>query len=127
MRTFTKGVLIGIGVGLLFAPMKGEELRRRLNERAAELRDALPENTNQYVRQVSERVSQTSENLRNYAQQAVSKVKDTSSTLGDLAQRSAQEMKQTGQDLADTTRQTVNTAKAGGSTTRVIPETGTSS
>ncbi len=123
MRTFTKGILIGIGVGLLVAPMKGEEFRRMLSERATELRDALPENANQYVRQVSERVSQTGGNLRNYAQQAASKVKDTGNTLGDLAQRSAQEVKQTGQDLADTTKQTVNTTKTGNSTTRVIPET----
>jgi gas vesicle protein len=127
MRTFTKGVLVGIGVGLLFAPMKGEEMRRMLNERVTELRNSLPENTNQYISQVSDRVSQASENLRTYAQQAASKVKDTGNTLGDLVQRSAREVKQTGQDLADTTRQTVNTTKAGGSTTRVIPETGTSS
>lgn len=108
MKTFTKGVLIGVGIGLLFAPMKGEELRRVLNERFTELRQKLPENADQYVRQVSARVSQAGGNLRDYAQQAISTVKDTSSTLGDLAQRSAQEMKQTGQDLADTTKQTVS-------------------
>ncbi len=119
MRAFTKGILIGVGVGLLVAPMKGEDLRNMLNERFTELRNALPTDANQYVQQVSERVSQTGGNLRNYAQQAVSKVKDTGNTLGDLAQRSVQEVKQTSQDLADTTRTTVDSVKASASTPEV--------
>lgn len=123
MKSFTKGVLVGVGIGLLVAPMTGQELRSLVNQRFTDLRNSLPENANQYVRQVSERVSQTGGSLRDYAQQAVTKVKDTSSTLGDLAQKSAQELKHTGQDLADTTRQTVGAAKSGESTTTVIPET----
>lgn len=123
MRTFTKGMLIGVGVGLLIAPMTGEEMRRLINQRFTDLRNSLPENANQYVQQVTERVSQTSSHLRDYAQQAASKMKDTGNTLGDLAQRSAQEVKQTGQDLADTTRQRASAAKSGSSTTKVIPET----
>ena len=124
MNNFTKGILVGIGVGLLIAPMRGEETRRMLNERFTELRNSLPENAqlNQYVKQVSDRVSQTSDNLRDYAQQAVSKVKDTGSTLGDLAQRSAQEVKRTGQDVADQTKQTVNTARTTNPITRSISE-----
>jgi len=116
MKAFTRGVLLGVGVGLLFAPMKGEDLRRLLNERFTELRNSLPADANQYVQQVGERVSVTGGNLRGYAQQAVSKVKDTGNTLGDLAQRSVQEVKQTGQDLADTTRTTAQSAKANAST-----------
>jgi len=116
MKAFTRGVLLGVGVGLLFAPMKGEDLRRLLNERFTELRNSLPADANQYVQQVGERVSVTGGNLRGYAQQAVSKVKDTGNTLGDLAQRSVQEVKQTGQDLADTTRTTARSAKASAST-----------
>jgi gas vesicle protein len=127
MRSFTKGVLVGIGIGLLIAPMTGEEMRRLINQRFTDLRNSLPENANQYVHQVTERVAQTGENLREYAQQAVSKVKDTGSTLGDLAQRSVREVKQAGQDLADTTKSTASAVKSGASTTKVIPETGTNS
>lgn len=116
MKAFTRGVLLGVGVGLLFAPMKGEDLRRLLNERFTELRNSLPADANQYVQQVSERVSVTGGNLRGYAQQAASKVKDTGNTLGDLAQRSVQEVKQTGQDLAETTRTTAHSVKANAST-----------
>jgi gas vesicle protein len=111
MKAFTKGVLLGVGVGLLLAPMTGEELRRVLNARFTELRNSLPADANQYVQQVTERVAQTGGNLRGYAQEAVSKVKDTGNTLGDLAQRSVQEVKQTGQDLADTTRTTASSVK----------------
>src|SRR5579885_3888814 len=124
MRSFTKGVLVGIGIGLMIAPMTGEEMRRLINQRFTDLRNSLPENANQYVHQVTERVAQTGGNLRDYAQQAVSKVKDTGSTLGDLAQRSVQEVKQAGQDLADTTKSTASSAKFSGSTTKVISEIG---
>jgi len=115
MKRFVRGMLIGIGIGMLVAPMKGEEMRRLVRERFEELRGYLPENEqlNQYVQQVSDRVSQTSNVLKDYAQQAVSKVKDTGSTLGDLAQKSTQQVKQAGQNVADTTRQTVAAVKQG--------------
>lgn len=118
MNNFTKGILVGVGIGLLIAPMKGEETRRMLNERFTELKNSLPENAqlNQYVRQVSDRVSQTGENLRGYAQQAASKLKETGSAIGDLAQQSVDEVKQTSQDVVSKTK------KIGGSTTKVISE-----
>ena len=113
MNNFVKGVLVGVGIGLLFAPMRGEELRRRLSERFNEWRGYLPENAqlNQYVQQVSDRVSQTGSDLKGYAQQAVNKVKETGGNLGDLAQQATSSVKQTGQDIADTTKQAAETAK----------------
>jgi len=116
MKTFTKGVLVGVGIGLFVAPMKGEDMRHLLNERFTELRNSLPPDANQYVQQVTERVSQTSGNLRDYAQQAISRVKDTGSSVGSLAQQSAQEVKQTGQDLVDTSKTTASSTKANAST-----------
>jgi len=118
MKHFVRGMLLGVGIGMLVAPMKGEEMRNLLRQRFEEMRGYLPENEqlNQYVQQVSDRVSQTSGTLKDYAQQAVSKVKDTGNTLGDLAQKSTQEVKQTSQDVADTTKQTVTSAKQGTST-----------
>jgi gas vesicle protein len=113
MNRFVRGMLVGIGIGLLVAPMKGEEMRRLLAERFAELRGYLPENEqlNQYAQQVSDRVSQTGSNLKGYVQQAASKVKETGNTLGDLAQKATSDVKQTGQDVAGTTKQTVQSAK----------------
>ena len=103
MKGFVRGILVGVGIGMLVAPMRGEDMRRMLSERINEFRGYLPENANEYVRQVSDRVSQTSSNLKDYAQQAVSKVRDTGSQLGDIAQKATTEVKQTGQDVADTT------------------------
>lgn len=125
MKNFTKGVLVGVGIGLLFAPMKGEEMRRLLGERFTEFRNSLPEDSrmNYYAQQISERLEQTKGNLRNYAQQAASKVKDTGSTLGNLAQRSAQEVKQTGQDVASKAKEAASSTRPGSPTTRVMPET----
>lgn len=109
MNSFFKGLLVGVGVGLLVAPMRGEEMRRLVGERLQELRDYLPENEqlNQYTQQVSSRVSQATSNLSDLAQQAASKVKDTGSQLGNLAQQAGSTVKQTSQDVADTTKQTV--------------------
>jgi len=113
MKHFVRGMLVGVGIGMLVAPMRGEEMRNLLRQRFEELRSSLPENEqlNQYVQQVSDRVSQTSSTLKDYAQQAASKVKDTSSTLSDLAQKSTQQVKQTSQDLADTTKQAATSVR----------------
>jgi len=121
MKGFITGLLLGLGVGILIAPMRGEETRRQLAERFAEMRGYLPENEqfNEYVQQVSGRVSQTGSNLKDYAQQAVSKVKDTGSTLGELGQKASADVKQAGQDVVDTTKQTVKSAKQSAQTDKI--------
>jgi gas vesicle protein len=43
MGRFVNGVLIGVGVGLLIAPMRGKEMQRLLRERYQQLRSNLPE------------------------------------------------------------------------------------
>jgi len=115
MNRFMRGLLIGVGIGMLVAPMRGDEMRRLLRERFQELRGYLPENEqlSQYTRQVSGRVAQTASDLKDYAQQAASKVKETGGTLGDLAQQAATKVKQTGQDVAETTKQTATSVKQG--------------
>ena len=118
MNSFVRGMLVGVGIGLLVAPMRGEEMRRLVGERLQELRGYLPENEqlNQYVQQVSERVSQASGNLSDLAQQATSKVRDTGSQLGNLGQQATSTVRQTGQDVAGTTKQTVKSATQNTST-----------
>ena len=44
MGRFLNGVFVGIGIGLLVAPMKGEEMRRLVSQRYEELRSNLPDN-----------------------------------------------------------------------------------
>ncbi len=121
MKRFFTGVLLGLGIGLLVAPVTGEEARRRLVERFNELLGYIPENEqlNQYVQQVSERVSQTGSNLKDYAQQAVSKVKDTGSSLGELGQKASSDVKQASQDVVETTKQTVKSTRQSSQTSQI--------
>ena len=118
MKSFIRGMLFGVGIGLLVAPMRGEEMRRLVGERLQELRGYLPENEqlNQYVQQVTDRVSQASGNLSDLAQQASSKVKETGSQLGTLGQQATETVRQTAQVTTDTAKQAVRSAKQSAST-----------
>ena len=57
MKTFLIGLGVGIGLGVLFAPMSGEETRNRLSDRANDLadsaRDTMEQGRNQMQRGVS--------------------------------------------------------------------------
>ncbi len=110
MGRFFRGMLIGVGIGLLVAPMRGEDMRRMLSERFAELRESLPNNEQlrQAGQQLSSGISQTASQLKDYTQQAASKVRDTSSSLGDTAKQAAQ---QTSQNLKQTGQETMNTIR----------------
>ena len=113
MNSFIRGMLVGVGIGLLVAPMRGEEMRRLVGERLQELRGYLPENEqlNQYVQQVSDRVSQASGNLSDLAQQASSKMRETGSQLGDLAQQASSRVKETGSQLGTLGQQATETVR----------------
>lgn len=142
MKSFTRGLLIGVGIGFLFAPLTGEQMRHLLAERFNEFRDSLPEDSvlrplRRYSRQIREGVEFTKENLRGYAQQAVSKAKDTGSLLSnkamqtgqDVAQKAkqtsqdvAQKAKQTSQDMAQKAKHPLHTESSSGSSTQAVPE-----
>jgi len=126
MGRFLNGALVGLGIGLLVAPMKGEETRRLVRTRYEELRSSLSENEQlkQAGQQTATRVSQTAGTLKNAAQQAATKVRGTGSTLGNLAQQSARKVKQRGQDVASTTKQTTISVKQGRQTGAAIPDEG---
>ena len=121
MKGFFAGLLLGLGIGLLAAPMKGEETRRQLADRFTEMRGYIPENEqfNDYVQQVSGHVSQAGSNLKDYAQQAVSTVKDTGSSLGELGQKASTDVKQAGQNVVDTTKQSVKSVKQSAQTDNI--------
>ena len=121
MKGFFAGLLLGLGIGLLAAPMRGEETRQQLADRFAEMRGYLPENEqfNEYVNQVSGHVSQAGSNLKDYAQQAVSTVKDTGSSLGELGQKAGTDVKQAGQNVVDTTKESVKTVRQSAQTDKI--------
>jgi gas vesicle protein len=113
MGRLMNGVLIGIGIGLLVAPMKGEEMRRLVSQRYEELRSSLPDNEQlkQAGQQVASGVSQTASKVKDYAQQATSQVKTAGSNVGDLTQQATGEVKNTAQDIVSTTKQTATSMK----------------
>jgi gas vesicle protein len=47
MKSFLVGLGIGLGLGVLFAPMSGEETRRNIQERASDLADQARETIEQ--------------------------------------------------------------------------------
>ncbi len=70
MDRFLNGALAGMGLGLLIAPMKGEEMRRLLRERYEHLRSTLPEpgQLQQGGQQVAARLSQATSTVKGAAQ-----------------------------------------------------------
>ena len=113
MNNFVKGMLVGVGIGLLMAPMRGEELRKLVGERINELSGYLPQNEqiDAYKHQISDRVNQTAGALKGYAQQAATTMKSTASSLSDIAQNAASTVRGSGKDVADTTRDAINSSQ----------------
>ncbi len=120
MGNFLRGLLFGLGLGALIAPMRGQEMRRLLTDRFQELRGYIPERTelNQYTQQISQKATQTASSLKDYAQQATAQVKDTASNLGDLAQQATAQVKDTATNLGGIAQQ------AGTSTTGTASDLG---
>ncbi|HTK10586.1 MAG TPA: YtxH domain-containing protein [Ktedonobacteraceae bacterium] len=113
MNRFFKGVLCGVGIGLLIAPMRGEEMRRLVTQRAREFRGYLPENEqlSRYSSQVGDRVSHTADVLKDYAQHTASNVKQGSQKFGQQTRDTATTIQQDSQDVMDSTKDTIRTAK----------------
>lgn len=124
MGRFLNGVLVGIGIGLLVAPMKGDETRRLVNERFEDLRSRLPDNEQlrQAGQQVASGVSQTAQKVKDYAQLAPSQVKTTASNVGDLTKQTATEARYTGQDIESTTQQMASSTRQGGHPSATSPD-----
>lgn len=70
MKSFLAGLGIGIGLGILFAPMSGEDTRENLSQRANDLADSARD----LVDQGRERVRSTVSTLRGQADRVASGV-----------------------------------------------------
>jgi gas vesicle protein len=71
MRSFFFGLAIGLGLGLLFAPMSGEESREKLGERASDLAGTARER----YEEGRDRFRRGTEELRKGASRAVSELR----------------------------------------------------
>ena len=118
MGRFLNGVIVGIGIGLMIAPMRGEEMQRLVRQRYEQLRSNLPEKEQlmQTGQQVAAGLSRTTGVVKDAAQQAATRMQGTGSALSDLAQQSVQKVKQTGQGALDASRQAAQTVKERGRT-----------
>ena len=87
MGRFTNGLILGVGVALLVAPMRSEKMRRLVSEWVATLRSSFLEGGqgSQFLQLAP--VSQTVDVLKNNTQQAASPVQATGSVLADTAQQ----------------------------------------
>lgn len=105
MGKFFNGVLLGIGLSWLIAPMRGQEMRSLVGERIQKIRGSLPDNT-----QLAQQATQIASTVQDYTAQASSQVKDTVSKLSNVAQQTSTSVKQAGQNVVDTTQQAATQA-----------------
>jgi gas vesicle protein len=81
MKSFLIGLGLGVGLGILFAPMSGEETRNNLADRANDLASSARET----YEQNRDRVQRGVENIRDTAQRAMGQVgQQVRSSVGDM-------------------------------------------
>ncbi len=73
MKSFLAGLGLGIGLGILFAPMSGEETRNNLSQRASDLADSARE----AYEQNRDRLQRGVEQIRSTADRVVGSVRGT--------------------------------------------------
>lgn len=76
MKSFLVGLGIGVGLGVLFAPMSGEQTRSNIRDRAGELADTARET----IEQGRERVRSGISSIRGEAATGTESTRPTGST-----------------------------------------------
>ncbi len=76
MKSFLAGLGIGVGLGILFAPMSGEETRSNLTQRAGNLADSARD----LVDQGKDRVRTTVSAIRGQAERFASGAQEATGT-----------------------------------------------
>lgn len=76
MKSFLAGLGIGIGLGILFAPMSGEETRENLSQRASDLADSARD----LATQGRDKVRSTVSAIRGQADRVASSIQEATGT-----------------------------------------------
>ena len=79
MKAFLAGLGIGIGVGLLFAPLKGEETRERISRRSHDLADSARRHASEIAESARDIVDHSRERVRS----TVAKMREGSGDTGE--------------------------------------------
>ena len=77
MKSFLIGLGVGVGLGILFAPMSGEETRNNLSDRANDLASSARET----YEQNRDRVQRGVHSIRGTAERAMGKVRSASNEV----------------------------------------------
>jgi len=67
------GVAAGAVLGILFAPDKGTETRRKISTKSGDIKDDLKENFNEFVDSVSDKFNSAKEGVSDFAEHMKSK------------------------------------------------------
>jgi gas vesicle protein len=103
MKSFLVGLGLGVGLGLLFAPMSGEETRTNLADRANDLANSARDT----YEQNRDRVQRGVENIRGTAERAVGQVRNTvNDTVGQVRNTVNDTVRATGTEGSSSSRQT---------------------
>jgi gas vesicle protein len=114
MGNFLNGLLVGVGVGLLVAPRKGEEMRRVVGERTGRLWDRVSNTSSSLLGQKSsgsrisnveeyytpEPTKQPSPAGRQTTESPPSWIPSTQSNVADTIKQTGQRMSETGKQQA---------------------------
>lgn len=97
MSRFIRGFVIGMILGQLVTPMRGQQMRRFLSERIQRLLGYLPDSAQvkHYAQQVVDRTSQGMSDVKNTAQQVTPKLRNAAQQLSNAAQENISKAKDT--------------------------------
>ena len=82
-RTFVNGVLVGILLGVLFAPDSGEETRRKISRRAQGIKDTYDDFTDD-VSSTYRKVKDKASDIVNRAKDKINNAQDEAETMYDI-------------------------------------------
>ena len=71
MRMFLMGLSVGAGLGLLFAPARGDELRNDLSDRAKDIAESAREEYDRLRGRASKKVDQVVNQAQRFAGSAI--------------------------------------------------------